>query len=335
MCIGREIVVVISNSRFSKRLKWLCIILTIILAIAIFAGRYPDKSKERYVPELSLSTVALNFDPNDTELEPEGGWLYNIATGKLQNAGSFPKRVCDFDAVRNTLLGIHEGMVSEVDIQDGVPIFMGAAEYEGSEFVPHTLQYRPKSGDYSALTQDGVLVLWEQETAAYRELARFDWYEYGFAYSWLEDGERVCVPDDDGISILDVETLAQYHWLTVDISYSDGGALPPACKRPFVVAPNGGFLVFCGGEMPDKIMISSIDEDGQLQSPKPLTDERYDGRCWFDFSPDGESIVYGIVKIKNALFNPNYYEIWLCHEGEHIKLMESKRTTNLGIEVYW
>lgn len=322
---------------YIRRFKWLFVVCgsVVVLVTMLLCAHFLRQPKLQRVAGLAQPVVALNFDPNDTELEPEGGWLYNIATGELQNVGRIPKRVCDFDAVRNTLLGIHEGMVAEVDIQDGVPVFMGAAEYKGSELVPHTLQYRPQSRDYSALTKDGVLVLWEQETAAYRELAQFGWYQSAFAYSWLEDGKTICVPDSDGIAVLDTDTLAQRHWLTVNISYSDGGPLPPSCKRPFAVSPRGNLLVFCGSKKTDKMMIATIEDGGKLGSKKPLTDERDDGQCWFDFSPDGKSVIYGVIKIKNALFNPNYYEIWLYREGEHIKLMEREKITNFGIGLYW
>lgn len=323
------------NSTFSKwgRLSLFCSI-AIVLAI-MFLYTKTGKPKDQYITDLAHPIIALNFDPGSSEKNPQGGWLYNIATGKLQDAGDIPQKVCDFDAKRNALLGIHEGVVVETDIRDGSSSFKGAAEYGGSGFVPHTLQWLPSGEDYSALTQSGILVLWEAKANSYRELARFSWYKYAFAYSWLEDGKRVCVPDESGIAILDIETLEQCHWLTVDIPFSDGGPLPPACKRPFVVSPKGDFLVFCGSEEQDKIMICAIDETGILQSPEPLTDELYDGTCWFDFSFDGESFVYGVVKVKNALFNPQFYEVWLYHAGERHKLLESKGLITPGVGVYW
>lgn len=322
---------------FSKKFKWLYLTLCValLLLFVFLCVQYSQKSKNQYKMEITQPIIALNFDPNSSERNPTGGWIYNIATEELFNLGSIPETVCDFDITRNTLLGIHEDIVTETDIQDGILVSMGPAEYEGSSLVPHTLQYRPQSGDYSALTQSGILVLWDAETESYRELARFHWYKYAFAYSWLEDGKRICIPDSSGIAILDTDTLIQQHWLTIDIPYSNGGSLPPVCKRPFAVSPKGDFLVFCGNEAYDKIMISSIDEQGQLQASEPLTEERYDGQCWFDISPDGKSVVYGVVRIKNALFNPSYYEVWIYHAGGRSKLLESKNSTTSGIGIYW
>ena len=326
------------HSIFPKRFDWLClipIVVFLVIVLLYFCFLYTPKSNVQCVTELTQPIVALSFDPNSSEINPTGGWLYNIANGELLDLGDTPEVVCDFDSERDTLLGIHEGMVTEAGVQDGSRLSKGAAEYEGSAFVSHTLQYRPQSRDYSALTKSGILVLWEEKTTAYRELARFDWYEYAFAYSWLEDGKRVCIPDQNGIGILDTDTLVQEHWLTVDITYSDGGPLPPTCKRPFVVSPKGDFVVFCGGTAKDKMMISFIDGEGELQSPEPLTDARSDGRCWFDISPDGKSVIYGLAAQKNTLFNPTYYEVWLYHAGERYRLFESKESTNPGIGIYW
>lgn len=279
---------------------------------------------------LENQIIGLNFNPNSTEANPVGGWSYDISTEEIRNIENAPLLLGDWNFERGIILGISDGIVVETLIENGTAYELGPAQYNGSNLVPFTLKYRPQSRDYSALTENGTLVLWEQETKSFCKLIQLNWKWSSFAYSWLDDGRTLCIPDDKGIAILNIDTLEEKHWLTIPITYSDGGALPPSYKKSFEVSGDQRVVVYCENEV---MYAANVDSEGVIVETTILAD--HIGKCGFAISSNGQSIVYGVVRTKNALFNPNYCEVWLYHSGEMLKLFESESAPNQGIEIYW
>ena len=309
------------------------IIIIILACIILLKKCLSSRADNKLNSDLSFlenPIVGLNFNPNSTEVNPAGGWSYDISTGEIRNIENAPLLLEDWNFEQGIILGISNGIVVETNMENGTAYELGPAQYNGSKLVSSTLKYRPQSQDYSALTENGILVLWEQDTRSFRKLIQLNWQWASFAYSWLDDGHTLCIPDDRGIAILNIDTLEEEHWLTIPITYSDGGALPPSYQKSFEVSGDQSVVVYCENEV---MYVANVNSEGVIVETTILAD--HIGKCGFAISSDGQSIMYGVVRTKNTLFNPNYYEVWLYHSGEMLKIFESESVPNQGIEIYW
>jgi len=307
-----------------------CILLSILLCVLVAAHFQGAPNSE--IGNLAYPNIALNFDPEDRNVDPAGVWVHNIATGKTSTVGANLTYESDCDLQCGRVLGWVDDAVVEVDMESGETAVLCQGYYEGTPLLPFTLQYRPGGSDFSALTEGGELVLWEREQGGFHALGQFDWNGWSFSYSWSGDGNTLFVPDETGIAALDLDTLEQTHWLTLAISYPvPAGNGAPYYRKSFEVAKDKSCVVY---RHDAEILFADISKDGTVGEPIVL-DPDVGPQCGFAISPDGRSVAFSVTRDKNTLFVAPYYQVWLYDHGDLVNILNSQGAVNGDVRVFW
>lgn len=316
------------------------------VALVLLAGcggqlvdRYPVASLDE-IPEVQEPWVAFNFDPTVKPLKGEstyrdgGIYLYNIATQNTIDFHNNEVRISDCDTQKMLAIGLTETAVVEVDLETGTYQALGPAEYEGKKLVATSVRWIPNGVGYSAVTEDGQLILWKYGTEEFERLTRIEDREEYFDYVWIHDGQSICVPDEQGIAILDAESGELKHWLTLDITYPEyGSPAQPSGRKSFDVSADGRLVVYsCRAEF-QEIRAIWLDDSGNVEREELLGRNSFEN-IGFAIAPNGKNIIIAMDDVKSTLFSPHYYEVWLFDGKQLIKLLETDDNSN-GIELYW
>ncbi len=319
----------------AMRLLWVGLVLSLLTGCTPPGGQGANNS-----PELDCPWVAFNFDPTVEPLKDEstywdeGVHLYNVATQDVIDFCKDEVRISDCDTQKMLAIGLTETAVVEVDLEAGTYQDLGPAEYEGKKFVSTSIRWVPSGVGYSAVTEDGQLVLWRYETEEFEPLTRIEGREEYFDYVWIHDGQYVCVPDQQGIAILDTESGALRHWLTLDIAYpAYGSPAQPSGRKSFDVSADGRTVVYsCRAEF-QEIKAVWLDDGGNVEREELLGRNSFEN-LGFAIAPNGTDIMIAMDDVKSTLFSPHYYEVWLFDGTQLVKLLETDNNAS-GIEVYW
>lgn len=330
------------HNKWSRKKKVLCstaIALCIILLAAVGSHFLKEKSHRRQLADLALRDplVGFNFDPakkissGRDVLGSEDIYIYDILSGDVQ---AFRKEGicfggCDFQ--RETAIGKSDTSVVEVSLQDGIYRELGPAKYGEAELLPNSIRKRPNSQDFSGVTAQGELVLWREELDQFEKLAEIRNQKRYFDYSWIHGGADICLRDDLGIAILNMESREQEHWLSLPITdpaYEDQAWW--ADRKSFEVSDDGTVVVYCQDNALKAVWLN----DGQEIEEERTLGESVLCHWGFAISPSGDEIVFVSEEIKSTLFDPHYYEAWIYREGQTIKLFETDYNAK-ALEVYW
>lgn len=326
---------------WSKKKKVLCCG-AIALGILLLAGGIHltrGYAHRKQLAELGLSAtrVGFNFDP--TMKVSRGGnavgiediYIYDILSGDTQTFSVEGVRISDCDFQSETAIGRTDTSVVEVSLRDGTFQELGPAKYQNEDLLANSIRKRPNSRDFSAVTAQGELVLWQEKLGQFQKLVEIKCQERYFDYSWIHGGADICVRDEDGIAILNLASGEQTHWLTLPITD------PPykeqywwANRKSFEVSDDGAVVVYCQDEALQAVWLNA---DREIKEEHTLGDSLM-AHWGFAISSSGSEIVFVSEEIKRALFDPHYYETWIYREGEMIKLLEADYNGK-ALEVYW
>lgn len=297
---------------------------------------YPVASLDE-IPEVQYPWVVLNFDPNvkissgTNAIEDNSVYLYHIPTRETQAICNDEVYVSDCDLQKKIAIGKTETDVVEMDLETTEYQQLGPARYEGRELVATSIRWDPDGTGYSAVTEDGLLVLWQYETGEFRPLTQIENREKYFDYVWIHDGQDICVPDMQGIALLNVETGERTHWLTLDITCpAYGSPAWPFDRKSFDVSADGRVVVYCCGV---EIRALWLDNAGTIEREETLGKSGFEN-LGFAIAPDGDKIIFAVEDEKSELFSPNFYRLWLYDCEKSIILAEADYNSK-GIELYW
>ena len=312
--------------------KYLCFILAGVILLAFVVMHHRDDSRQ-VIKTLAYQNIAFNFDPENRNVNPSGLWIYNMKTKKLHMVGSELTYESDCDFQDNKVLGWIDSDVVEVDIESGETTILCRGTWDDVALIPFTLKYRPGSLDFSGLTNEGELVLWEREKGEFRSLAWFDWNGWSFSYSWAGDGTMLFVPDKTGIATIDLNTLTQNHWLTLPITYPVPleHVFSPYYRKSFEVAKDGTCVVYRNGS---ELRFVEVTENGDV-SETVVLDQDVGAQCGFSIAPDSKTIVFTMTRDKKTLFLAYYYEVWLYDKEKLVKILNSYEDINGEVSVFW
>lgn len=317
--------------------RLLCVVCAAALVLLVGCEMASGHRAEQALPQLAYPQVAFNFDPNVPSGEGENAYwdrsvyLYDIPTKEVEAFCNDDIYINDCDLQRMLALGVTDTDVVEVDLKTGEYRKLGPLQYEGEEVDIYSVQWRPNSEDYSAVTFDGQLLLWRHDAQAFEVLTHIDnglkpteWMYYD--HIWFHKGRDVCIPDPQGLSILNVETGETEHWLDLDIDFNGGS------QKSYDVLDDGSKVVYVSKR---EIRLIQIGEDGS-QDETTLIHSDSMGEKGFAISPDGKGVVFAVCIKKDAIVTPGpqYYEVWLYQDGELIKLFEAD-TNSKDTRVYW
>lgn len=329
------------HQEWSRKKKVLCGIVVVLCILLVVVGVHFGRvmAHKKQLAELGLREprVGFNFDP--TMKISHGGnavgiediYIYDILSGKTQVFRKEGVRFSDCEFQNEIAIGRTDTSIVEVGLQDGAVRELGPAKYQDEELLANSIRKRPNSRDFSAVTAQGELVLWQEELGQFQKLAEIKCQERYFDCSWIHGGADICFRDEDGIAILNIDSGEQTHWLTLPITD------PPykeqywwANRKSFEVSDDGTVVVYCQDEALKAVW---LDGDGEIEETRTLSDSSM-AHWGFAISPSGREIVFTSEETKRALFDPHYYETWLYCEGETIKLFEADYNSK-ALEVYW
>lgn len=285
-------------------------------------------------PFRNLPPVAFNFPLSKKEQrrsdysDSSHIYEYNLATKRVTPHYIEGLDWLDADMAARLVLGRMGDAIVELNLTDDSIRELGPASYQDQplEFV----RRRPGTEDYCGITENGKLVLWNQTGQKFILLKTMDWNGFSFGCSWSWDGQRLHIPDETGIGIIDIDTLEETHWLTLPIYFpTENHRGHGSYKNVFAVSPDQNTVVYCTTER--RLLLVRISGDGRIINEIELG--KFENDCAFSIL-NNNAIIFILTKDRPFLFAHTAYEILLYQDGVSRRLRTTDWSNNICSGTY-